>query len=105
VETLLSEEKTSHQHKASIAVKFARVWDFTGPTRGAGYAHVYTFGMSKIIRVQIHGVDTPLSIRADEAKEEVTSSGIEPTRLKFISEGKTVGDFKVAVVDGWWIEE
>jgi hypothetical protein len=61
--------------------------------------------MSSIIRVQIRGVDAPVAISADEIKEEITSSGIEPTRLKLTLDGKQVGEFKSAIVDGWWIEE
>jgi hypothetical protein len=84
-------------------MKVSRAWDLRYAK--VAFAIVYTLAMSKIIRVQVHGVETALSISADEVKEEMTPSGTEPIRLKLTLAGKPVGEFKTAIVDGWWIEE
>jgi hypothetical protein len=77
------------------------VWEFKDRIT---YSEVYTLVMPKIVHVQVHGIASPLSIKADEVKEELTGSS-PAYRLKLMLAGSPVGEFKMDAVDGWWIEE
>jgi hypothetical protein len=61
--------------------------------------------MPRMIRVQIRGVDQPLSIRADKAEEKVGETASPSHRLKLSLAGTEVGEFVFDQIDGWWIEE
>ncbi len=97
---MLKTSIAKRQHPS--VVSWTRIFDFKG--QKTIYSEAYTLSMSKIIHVQIHGVDTPLAIRADKAEEELTA-GSPPIRLKLSLKGTLVGEFKGEAVDGWWIEE
>jgi hypothetical protein len=60
--------------------------------------------MAKTIHIQVRGVEAPLLIKADKV-DVPTMASPEPKTLKLTLEGKSVGEFKDAFVDGWWITE
>ncbi len=90
------------KHTHSAVVSWARTWRFKdGNTT---YSEEYTLAMPKIVYVQIHGVDHPARIEADEVKEEMGKA--DPVhRLLLSLDKKPVGEFKFEAVDGWWIRD
>lgn len=85
-----------------LIARATRMWCFK--ELQTDYSEEYTLVMAKMIQVQIHGVENAVSVRADQAKEEMT--GVNPVqRLVLSLNGVIVGDFKSEAVDGWWIDD
>ena len=85
-----------------VAVQRSRVWDLRGPKTIV--SEVYTIAMAKIIRVQVHGVEKAVEVKAD--KVELQEQPVGQSRLLKLSlDGTEVGQFKDSQVDGWWIED
>jgi len=60
--------------------------------------------MAKTVRIQVRGVDTAKSIKADGV-EETGSVGAPSYKLNIKRGEKIVGSFNGHFVDGWWIED
>jgi hypothetical protein len=68
----------------------------------------YDFGMPKAVYIQVHGVEKPVRLFADKVEHQAvdaTGNGDNAPGL-IISKGQEkVGEFKDAIVDGWWYQD
>ena len=63
---------------------------------------VYNLEMPKFVYVQVHGIEKPAKILADN----VTQQGVGMEALLILQNGKEkVGEFKSPAVQGWWITD
>ncbi|HEY1759257.1 MAG TPA: hypothetical protein VGG72_28045 [Bryobacteraceae bacterium] len=85
-------------------LSISRVWDLRGPK--IVFSIVYTLAMARLIHIQVRGHEAPLTIKADKVEEVGPQNERGTPRLLRITSGdEIIGEFKDAMVDGWWIQD
>ena len=62
---------------------------------------IYTFSMSKVVFIQLVGVEKAISMNADKVERT------EPPQAKLLIKAgdKQIGKFRIDQVAGWWIQD